>query len=84
MCSLFFSRNSDNKDESPKIDSMENEKKTTEFTPEIKCPHCGHLIRERSVYCENCGFRVQMQPKPNKDSETTLELPKINIRQIPK
>ena len=79
MCSLFFSRKSNKKDEILKTAGMENEKKTAEFTSGIKCPRCGYLIGERAIYCENCGFRVRMKTKPNKDREITQELPKINI-----
>lgn len=79
MCSLFFPRKSNTKDEILKTAGMENEKKAAEFTSGIKCPRCGHLIGERAIYCENCGFRVCMKTKPNKDREITQELPVINI-----
>ena len=68
---MFFNFN----EKSHKSDSKQE--KTTPDGP--KCPRCGNIGRAGAIYCDQCGVRIQMIPKPNRDTEITQELPIINL-----
>ena len=43
-----------------------------------ECPHCGNIGRAGAIYCDQCGIRIKMNPKPNCDTVITQELPREN------
>lgn len=45
----------------------------------LRCPRCGNIGNEGAIYCEKCGTRIQMDTGHIIDTETTQELPKIQL-----
>ena len=59
--------------------NKEIESQDEQLKKEQICPHCGNKGNIGAIYCDKCGFRIQMNPQPNIDNEITMELPVIDI-----